>query len=52
MRLHYLPGTAAIAPHATLAEIGVLYAGHYDLLDAHLHGREWLGLPLPEFALA
>jgi glutathione S-transferase len=25
MRLHYLPGTAAIAPHATLAEIGVPY---------------------------
>ena len=25
MRLHYLPGTAAMAPHATLAEIGVPY---------------------------
>ena len=25
MRLHYLPGTAAMAPHATLAEIGVAY---------------------------
>lgn len=25
MRLHYLPGTAAMAPHATLAEIGVEY---------------------------
>jgi glutathione S-transferase len=25
MRLHYAPGTAAIAPHATLAEIGVPY---------------------------
>jgi len=25
MRLHYLPGTAAMAPHATLAEIGVRY---------------------------
>jgi glutathione S-transferase len=25
MRLHYLPGTAAIAPHATLAEIGAPY---------------------------
>ncbi len=25
MRLHYLPGTAAIAPHATLAEIGIPY---------------------------
>jgi len=25
MRLHYAPGTAAMAPHATLAEIGVLY---------------------------
>ena len=25
MRLHYLPGTAAIAPHAALAEIGVPY---------------------------
>lgn len=25
MRLHYLPGTAAMAPHAALAEIGVAY---------------------------
>lgn len=25
MRLHYLPGTAAMAPHAALAEIGVPY---------------------------
>jgi glutathione S-transferase len=25
MRLHYLPGTAALAPHATLAEIGAPY---------------------------
>jgi len=25
MRLHYRPGTAAMAPHATLAEIGVPY---------------------------
>jgi glutathione S-transferase len=25
MRLHYLPGSAAMAPHATLAEIGVEY---------------------------
>ena len=25
MRLHYLPGTAAMAPHATLAEIGEPY---------------------------
>lgn len=25
MRLHYAPGTAAMAPHATLAEIGVPY---------------------------
>jgi glutathione S-transferase len=25
VRLHYLPGTAAMAPHATLAEIGVEY---------------------------
>ena len=25
MRLHYLPGTAALAPHAALAEIGVPY---------------------------
>jgi len=25
MRLHYLPGSAAMAPHATLAEIGVPY---------------------------
>ena len=25
MRLHYLPGTAAMAPHATLSEIGVPY---------------------------
>jgi glutathione S-transferase len=25
MRLHYLPGTAALAPHATLAEIGCEY---------------------------
>src|SRR5688500_4154735 len=25
MRLHYFPGTAAMAPHATLAEIGVPY---------------------------
>ena len=25
MRLHYLPGTAAMAPHAALAEIGVEY---------------------------
>ena len=25
MRLHYLPGTAAMAPHATLAEIGARY---------------------------
>ena len=25
MRLHYLPGTAAMAPHATLAEIGAPY---------------------------
>ncbi len=25
MRLHYLPGTAAMVPHATLAEIGVPY---------------------------
>jgi glutathione S-transferase len=25
MRLHYAPGTAALAPHATLAEIGVPY---------------------------
>ena len=91
MRLHYLPGTAAMAPHATLAEIGVPYelvrverdedgrpsdaylalnpwgkiptledgdlvyggegvkdaadaelAGHYDRIDTHLAGREWL----------
>jgi hypothetical protein len=25
MRLYYLPGTAAMAPHATLAEIGAPY---------------------------
>lgn len=25
MRLHYLPGTAAMAPHAVLAEIGIPY---------------------------
>jgi glutathione S-transferase len=37
MRLHYLPGTAAMAPHATLAEIGVPY--ELVLVERDDHGR-------------
>ena len=37
MRLHYAPGTAAIAPHATLAEIGVPY--ELVLVERDEHGR-------------
>ena len=35
MRLHYLPGTAAMAPHATLAEIGA----PYELVRVELDGE-------------
>ena len=37
MRLHYLPGTAAMAPHATLAEIGVPY--ELVRVERDEHGR-------------
>ena len=42
MRLHYIPGSAALAPHATLAEIGV----PYELVPVH---REEPGVPTAEY---
>ena len=45
MRLHYAPGTAAMAPHATLAEIGVPY--ELVLVERDADGRpsdEYLAL--------
>jgi glutathione S-transferase len=42
MRLHYLPGTAALAPHATLAEIGA----PYELVRVE---RDADGRPSPEY---
>jgi glutathione S-transferase len=42
MRLHYLPGTAAMAPHATLAEVGV----PYELVRV---GRDSDGRPSAEY---
>jgi len=42
MRLHYLPGTAAMAPHATLAEIGVAKAkGEGELAALLGSGDTW-----------
>ena len=35
MRLHFLPGSSAMAPHATLAEIGV----PYELVRVEREGR-------------
>jgi glutathione S-transferase len=55
MRLHYLPGSAAMAPHATLAEIGVPYelvlverdeAGRSS--DAYLALNPWGKIPTLE----
>jgi glutathione S-transferase len=37
MRLHYAPGTAAMAPHATLAEVGVPY--ELALVERDASGR-------------
>ncbi len=42
MRLHYLPGTAAMAPHAVLAEIGC----EYELVRVE---RDEEGRPTPEY---
>jgi glutathione S-transferase len=42
MRLYYLPGSAAMAPHATLAEIGVPY-------ELVLVERDKEGRPTPEY---
>lgn len=42
LRLHYAPGTAAMAPHATLAEIGVPY--ELTLVERDADGR-----PPPEY---
>src|SRR5690349_13803370 len=54
MRLHYLPGSAALAPHATLAEIG----NPYELVpvelvdgrvtDAYLALNPWGKIPTLE----
>ncbi|MDQ3103439.1 MAG: glutathione S-transferase, partial [Actinomycetota bacterium] len=55
MRLHFLPGTAAMAPHAALAEIGVPYElvrverdaeGHPS--DAYLSLNPWGKIPTLE----
>jgi glutathione S-transferase len=55
MRLHYLPGTAAMAPHATLAEIGCPYelvaverdsGGHVS--NAYLALNPWGKIPTLE----
>ncbi len=55
MRLHYLPGTAAMAPHATLAEIGVPYElvrverdRHGRSSDAYLALNPWGKIPTLE----
>src|ERR687898_1709322 len=42
MRLHYIPGSAALAPHATLAEIGA----PYELVPVH---RDEPGVPTAEY---
>jgi glutathione S-transferase len=42
MRLHYLPGTAALAPHAVLAEVG----SPYELVRVE---RDSEGLPSAEY---
>ena len=42
MRLHYIPGSAALAPHATLAEIGV----PYELVPVH---RDEPGVPTAQY---
>ena len=42
MRLHYIPGSAALAPHATLAEIGI----PYELVPVH---RDEPGVPTAEY---
>src|SRR5690349_12133891 len=42
MRLHYMPGSAALAPHATLAEIGA----SYELVPVQ---RDESGNPTPEY---
>jgi glutathione S-transferase len=42
MRLHYIPGSAALAPHATLAEIGIAY----ELVPVH---RDEAGAPTAEY---
>jgi glutathione S-transferase len=55
MRLHYLPGTAAMAPHATLAEIGAPYElvrverdGDGRVSEAYLALNPWGRIPTLE----